>query len=404
MKVLSSARGGALIVGLILSIALAATFVSRANGAEGERLTVNRGGGSVALERGRSGGRVLVLTGAPGARRSIASRGGKHLGFVVRVAGCRGLPRLVVSMNRTVVLNTTIRRAGWHVVSTPKTIRPGTYTMTVRLANQVSGKCRRAIRVDSYVFGATVAAPAVGTSGGAAGTTWWQPAQATTWQWQLSGSLDLSVPAQMYDIDLFDRSASDVAAVRARGAHAVCYMSAGTYEGGRPDASSFPSAVLGSTMDGWPNERWLDIRRIDVIGPIMERRLDLCKAKGFSAVEADNVDGYSNKTGFPLTGADQLAYNRFLSSAAHARGLGIGLKNDLAQVPALEPSFDFAINEECFAFSECRLLDPFLHAGKAVFNAEYDVSTSSFCPEARSRGIMAMRKNLSLDAFRQQCW
>ena len=81
--------------------------------------------------------------------------------------------------------------------------------------------------------------------------------------------------------------------------------------------------------------------------------MDLCRQRGFDGVEADNVDGYSNATGFPLTAADQLAYNRFLARAAHARGLSIGLKNDLAQVAELEPDFDFAVNEECFAFSEC---------------------------------------------------
>jgi hypothetical protein len=32
-------------------------------------------------------------------------------------------------------------------------------------------------------------------------------------------------------------------------------------------------------------------------------RLDMCKAKGFDAVEPDNVDGYTNTTGFPLTKA-----------------------------------------------------------------------------------------------------
>ncbi len=417
MKVLSSARWGILLAGVIASLAFAAAFTSRAHGAEAERLTVVRGGGSVAVERGRSGGKVLVLTGAPGAKGTVVSPGGKPLGLVVRVAGCRGLPRLVVSLNRTVVLNTIVRTAGWHRVVTPKAVKPGRFTLTVRLANQAPGKCRRAIRIDSYAFGAgpspsgSPAQPGGSTGAGAASVVgsapaaaWWRPAQATTWQWQLSGSLDMNVPAQMYDVDLFDRTAVQIAALKARGAHTVCYMNAGALESRRSDASSFPAAVLGNTMSGWPDERWLDIRRIDLLGPIMEKRLDLCRSKGFDAVEADNVDGYSNNTGFPLTAADQLSYNRFLAAAAHARGLGIGLKNDLSQVPALEPSFDFAVNEECFEQSECGLLDPFLRAGKAVFNAEYAVSTSSFCPTARAKGIMAMRKNLSLDAFREQCW
>ena len=134
----------------------------------------------------------------------------------------------------------------------------------------------------------------------------------------------------------------------------------------------------------------------------MTKRLDLCRQKGFDGVEADNVDGYSNSTGFPLNAADQLAYNRFLAHAAHARGLSIGLKNDLGQAAALEPSFDCAVNEQCFQYNECDLLSPFLNAGKAVFNAEYDAPRASFCPKARPLKIMAIRKNLSLDAFRER--
>jgi hypothetical protein len=72
-----------------------------------------------------------------------------------------------------------------------------------------------------------------------------------------------------------------------------------------------------------------------------------------AAVEPDNVDGYANASGFLLTAAHQLAYNRFLPAAAHARDRSIGLKNDLAQVAALKPSFDFAINEQCCQYKEC---------------------------------------------------
>jgi hypothetical protein len=84
--------------------------------------------------------------------------------------------------------------------------------------------------------------------------------------------------------------------------------------------------VLGSGLEDWPGEKWLDVRQIDTLAPIMRSRLDLCKSKGFDAVEADHVDGYSNSSGFPLSAEDQLRYNRFLASKAHARGLSIGLK------------------------------------------------------------------------------
>jgi hypothetical protein len=231
----------------------------------------------------------------------------------------------------------------------------------------------------------------------------WVPAPGTTWQWQLSGRLDLSVKAEMYDIDLFDTSAATVARLHRRGRHVVCYLDAGTYERGRPDAASFPAAVLGADVEGWPGERWLDIRRLDVLGPILERRLDLCRHKGFDGVEPDNVDAYANDSGFPLSAADQLTFNRFVATAAHARGLSVGLKNDLDQMRTLQPDFDWALSEQCFQYHECDALKPFARAGKAVFVAEYRLAPRTFCARARAAGYTAIRKRLTLGAWRQTC-
>ena len=158
-------------------------------------------------------------------------------------------------------------------------------------------------------------AQATGASAGAAttaaiGSSFWRPALVTSWQWQLStqpttGSF---LNVQMYDIDLFDNPAATVAALHAQGTRVVCYIDAGTWENWRPDASSFPSSVMGKS-NGWPGEKWLDIRQISVLGPIMQARVALCAQKGFDGVEFDNVDGYTNPTGFPLTAQDQLNYN-----------------------------------------------------------------------------------------------
>ena len=133
-------------------------------------------------------------------------------------------------------------------------------------------------------------------------------------------------------------------------------MNAGAWERWRPDADRFPPRLLGKPLDGWPGERWLDIRRLAALKPIIRARLDRCKRKGFDAVEPDNIDGYANASGFPLRAADQAHFNRFVASAAHARGLGVALKNDLEQAAALEPSFDFAVVEECFRYRECGIV------------------------------------------------
>ena len=233
--------------------------------------------------------------------------------------------------------------------------------------------------------------------------TVWQPALNTSWQWQLTTPVDQTVNAQMYDIDMFDNDVSVVASLHAQGRKVICYISAGTFENWRPDAASFPAVVKGNAVSGWPGENWLDIRRLDILGPIMTARLDLCQTKGFDGVEPDNIDGYTNGTGFPLTAQDQINYNTFLANQAHARGLSVALKNDLDQVQALLPYFDWALNEQCFQYNECNTLVPFITAGKAVFEVEYSLSTSQFCPQANALNFNAMQKDLNLDAFRIPC-
>jgi len=88
---------------------------------------------------------------------------------------------------------------------------------------------------------------------------------------------------QMYDIDMFDNDASVVASLHHKGRKVVCYIDVGTWENWRPDAKKFPKFVLGK-HNGWPGEKWLDIRSIDILGPIMQARMDLCQAKGFDAM------------------------------------------------------------------------------------------------------------------------
>lgn len=231
----------------------------------------------------------------------------------------------------------------------------------------------------------------------------WQPGPSATWQIQFSGRLDFSIAADVFDLDMFDTPAESVAALHASGRRAVCYINAGAWENWRPDASRFPGSVKGRALDGWPGERWLDVRRIEVIGPILVERLDLCRAKGFDAVEFDNVDGYSNRTGFRLNADDQLAFDRWLAARAHEHGLAAGLKNTLGLATELEPDFDFAILEQCFQYDECVLGRPFVDAGKAVLDIEYSLGRASFCERAAGLGISAMRKRLALDAWRRAC-
>ncbi len=230
----------------------------------------------------------------------------------------------------------------------------------------------------------------------------WNPALETSWQWQLQGPIDTSFDVDMYDVDGFEVPRGVIAGLHDDGSAVVCYISAGSWERWRPDAGRFPERVLGRS-NGWPGERWLDISRRSVLRPIMERRLDMCARKGFDAVEFDNVDGYANRTGFPLIGADQLRYNVMLANEAHRRGLSALLKNDLGQIRALLPYFDAALNEQCHQYDECGRLDPFVEAGKAVFGVEYKLETDEFCPDANAHDFNFLKKRFALGTWRVSC-
>ncbi len=253
----------------------------------------------------------------------------------------------------------------------------------------------------------------VGAAPVAGANSMWVPRQGLQWQYQLQGKLKTNlcvvptsggacVRPNVYDVDLYATNGTTlnsaaVAAVHAVGDHAVCYVDAGTWEDFRPDAGAYPASVKGLS-NGWPGERWLDIRATGVLLPIITARVAKCEAAGFDAVDFDNVDGYENKTGFPLTAAEQLTFNEDLAAIAHAHGLSVGLKNDIDQLGQLQSTFDFAINEQCAQYDECDAYDGWTAAGKAVVEVEYRAKPSRFCPSADAHRRDAIQKSLALTA------
>jgi hypothetical protein len=283
-------------------------------------------------------------------------------------------------------------------VGAGRTSAKGSLSVTFVVPPRSAGSVRVTARAGSVAARATLIVLAPRPAGV------WRPAVRTPWQIQYTTPVDLSVPADVYFIDGFDNDKRIVDAIHAKGARAVCYFSAGSWEAWRPDAGRFPASVLGAA-NGWPGERWVDIRRLDVLGPILIARMDMCRRKGFDGVDPDNVDGYANETGFELSATDQLTFNRWLSEKAHARGMAIGLKNDVHQVAQLEPSFEWSQSEQCNEYGECDLLMPFIAAGKPVFNVEYGLTRAQFCRAANARGFMSLRKDArALDAWREACW
>ena len=125
-------------------------------------------------------------------------------------------------------------------------------------------------------------------------------------------------------------------------------------------------------------------------------------------VEPDNVTAHNNETGCDITSDDQLSFNIFLADSAHDRGLLVGLKNDLDQIPDLVDRFDFAVNEECLEYDECEAYGPFVAAGKPVFSAEYSNAavedSAGTCAMAEAAGLRTLILPLDLDdSFRISC-
>ena len=238
----------------------------------------------------------------------------------------------------------------------------------------------------------------------------WTPKVADTWQWQLTGTINTSYNVTVYDVDLFDTPTTVLSALHSQGKYVICYFSAGSAEDWRPDYARFQSTDQGNMLAGWVGERWIDTRSANVRS-IMAARLDLAKTRGCDGVEPDNVDAYSNAPGFTLTAQTQLDYNQYLATQAQARGMRVGLKNDVAQITALQPSFDFAINEQCHAYNECAGYSLFINAGKPVFNAEYQSlwvtdanARATLCQGARATNLRTLVLPLSLnDSFRYSC-
>ena len=233
----------------------------------------------------------------------------------------------------------------------------------------------------------------------------------TSWQWQLGGgTIDETVldavdnPKKMYDIDPFGTDATTIARLQAKGIMVICYMETGASENYRPDAAQYPEAVLGDVVDGFPNERFVDIRQISTLLPIIEARLDLATSKGCDGIEPDLDDTYNGyDTGFPLTEADQLKFNRAVADAAHARGLSIGLKNGASEDGEFERAMaqftDWALNEECNTFDECAGYAAYIEQNKAVFQVEYinpdGTQVADFCPQDNAANFDGLLKDSS---------
>jgi hypothetical protein len=244
---------------------------------------------------------------------------------------------------------------------------------------------------------------AVVPSNDGAGASWWKPVAGTTWQWQIGGgTFDTSLAVQVFDID-WEEPASAVQSLHAAGKKVICYLSVGSWEDWRPDAAQFPSAVIGTEYPGWPGEKFVDIRA-QALRDIMAKRLDVCKQKGFDAVEPDNMDVFEASSGFPLTRTDGINYALWLAEQSHQRGMAIVQKNASSIVRDIRASYDGALTEDCYDGGWCADMQPYLDNNQPVFACEYESSGfSAACTWGKAKKYSFILKKLDLDAWIQFC-
>ncbi|WP_101848338.1 endo alpha-1,4 polygalactosaminidase [Zhihengliuella sp. ISTPL4] len=192
--------------------------------------------------------------------------------------------------------------------------------------------------------------PAAGT--GASADVAPPPASALP-DYQLGGAYD---PPAGVGIVGRDRSAEPAA-----GLYSVCYVNGFQTQPGELDA--WPDDLL--LQDGghvvfdpdWPDEALLDTgsaaQRSRIAGIVIPW-IEGCADSGFQAVEFDNLDSFSRSHG-ALSRDDNLALAELLVDAAHGVGLAAGQKNaaEHAEVLKERAGFDFAVTEECAAYTEC---------------------------------------------------
>jgi hypothetical protein len=121
----------------------------------------------------------------------------------------------------------------------------------------------------------------------------WQPAVDVKWQIEIWTQVDTSKTldpsdASIFDVDLFYHNADQIAKLKAQGKKIICYFSAGSAEIWRPDYDSFNKSDIGTPLDGWAGESYLNIKSPAVL-EVMKKRIQLGSAKGCDAIDPDNM-------------------------------------------------------------------------------------------------------------------
>jgi hypothetical protein len=99
-----------------------------------------------------------------------------------------------------------------------------------------------------------------------------------------ASNIDPSVKFISVDLEYTDPSV--ISDLKAAGHYVACYFSAGSVEKGRDDEGSFPTAAIGKVMDGWPDEKWVDVRSSG-LRKVMSTRIKRAASAGCNGVDPD---------------------------------------------------------------------------------------------------------------------
>ncbi|KUJ18686.1 uncharacterized protein LY89DRAFT_706374 [Mollisia scopiformis] len=237
------------------------------------------------------------------------------------------------------------------------------------------------------------------------------PTPGATWQIQIDTQVNPNHDVQVFDIDLFENQAADVANLHSMGKYVICYFSAGTREYQRSDDAVFATTTIGknySDSNGLDKEEtWFNTKE-DAVRQGMMGRIRRAKDMGCDAVDPDNVDTYDNDTGFN-TGdletdkANAIDYMNFLYNytSTYNGGMDIGLKNGAAMISSLIDKVAFEVNENCANLTECASFRDFINKGKPVFEIEYPVYLQNNAPVDNAEWTRLCRDNLENGASQQ---
>ncbi|CAM9841958.1 unnamed protein product, partial [Ascophyllum nodosum] len=205
-----------------------------------------------------------------------------------------------------------------------------------------------------------------------------------------------------------DYAQSTIDTLHENGKYVVCYISIGSWEEWREDARAFPAEALGQPLSPpFEDELWLDVNNED-LRAIMVARVQQASSMNCDGIEPDNMDVYlysEASAGFDISEAEQIVYNTWFADTVHDHGMVVGLKNSVELLADLVDSFDFAINEQCNEYNECRDYNTtFLEQDKPVFNVEYDTSdVDEVCDYSNALGMDTIFKRIDLKAFVCSC-